>query len=274
VRVGNGAWTQRQVDVYGELLAAVHRLRTEIGELDPATRDFLVAVADMAARRWTDKDNGIWEIRGPQQDFVYSKVMCWVALDRAIALAGMLGAHDRVPAWRQVKDQIRAAVLQAGWSERAGAFAQYFGSDYLDASNLMLPIMGFIPADDPRMLATINATEERLTDERGLVYRYDPRSGVDGLAGTEGTFLMCTFWLAQALALAGESRRARRVFERAISYANDLGLLAEEVDPVTGELLGNFPQAFSHIGLVNAAAAIFEAEQGQPTVIRNRPPAG
>jgi GH15 family glucan-1,4-alpha-glucosidase len=228
----------------------------------------------MAARRWTDKDNGIWEIRGPQQDFVYSKVMCWVALDRAIALAGMLGAHDRVPAWRQVKDQIRAAVLQAGWSERAGAFAQYFGSDYLDASNLMLPIMGFIPADDPRMLATINATEERLTDERGLVYRYDPRSGVDGLAGTEGTFLMCTFWLAQALALAGESRRARRVFERAISYANDLGLLAEEVDPVTGELLGNFPQAFSHIGLVNAAAAIFEAEQGQPTVIRNRPPAG
>ena len=274
VRVGNGAWTQRQVDVYGELLAAVSRLRKEIGEPDPATREFLIAVADTAARRWTEKDNGIWEIRGPQQDFVYSKVMCWVALDRAIELAGLLGAHDRVPAWKQVRDQIHAAVLQAGWSERAGAFAQYFGSDYLDASNLMLPIMGFIPADDPRMLATINATEERLTDERGLVYRYDPRSGVDGLAGSEGTFLLCTFWLAQALALAGKSRRARRVFERAISYANDLGLLAEEVDPATGELLGNFPQAFSHIGLVNAAAAIFDSEQHQPTITMNRPPAG
>jgi GH15 family glucan-1,4-alpha-glucosidase len=261
VRVGNGAWTQRQVDVYGELLAAVYRLREEVGEFDPPTRDFLVAVADAAARRWTDKDNGIWEIRGPEQDFVYSKVMCWVALDRAIALAGPLRAADKVPGWQKVKDLIRQTVLQAGWSERAGAFAQSFGSDYLDAASLMLPIMGFLPASDPRMLATIDATEERLTDERGLVYRYDPRSGVDGLTGSEGTFLLCTFWLAEALALAGKTKRARRVFERAISYANDLGLLAEEVDPVTGELLGNFPQAFSHIGLVNAAEAIFQAEQ-------------
>jgi GH15 family glucan-1,4-alpha-glucosidase len=198
--------------------------------------------------------------------------MCWVALDRAITLAGKLGARDKVRQWQQAKDEIRAAVLRSGWSETAGAFTQYFGSDDLDASNLMMPIVGFMPATDPRMLATIEATERRLTDERGLVYRYDPDSGADGLEGREGAFLLCTFWLAQALALANQPRRARQVFERAISYLNDLGLLAEEVDPDSGELLGNFPQAFSHIGLVNAAWAISEAEHRQPTIIGGRPP--
>jgi GH15 family glucan-1,4-alpha-glucosidase len=142
-----------------------------------------------------------------------------------------------------------------------GAFTQYFGSDDLDASNLMMPIVGFLPADDPRMLATIDAIDKRLTDDRGLVYRGRTEGGVDGLAGEEGTFLLCTFWLAQALAQAGKIDRARAVFERAAAYVNDVGLLAEEVDPYTGELLGNFPQAFSHIGLVNAAWAICEAER-------------
>jgi alpha,alpha-trehalase len=263
VRVGNGAWTQRQVDVYGELLAAVDRLRDQLGEPDPATRQFLVAAADTAARRWTEKDQGIWEIRGTEQDFLYSKVMCWVALDRAIALADKIGAADRVAGWQQSADEIRATVLRAGWSERAGAFTQYFGSDDLDASSLMMPIVGFLPPTDPRVLATIDAIENRLTDKRGLVYRYDTSGGVDGLQGREGTFLLCTFWLAQAMALADQPGRAREVFERAISYRNDLGLLAEEVDPETGELLGNFPQAFSHIGLVNAAWAISEAERRQ-----------
>ena len=263
VRVGNGAWTQRQVDVYGELLAAVDRLRDQIGELNPAIREFLIAVADTAARRWKEKDQGIWEIRGPEQDFLYSKVMCWVALDRAIALAGKLGAEARVRGWQQTKDEIREAVLREGWSDKAGAFTQCFGSDDLDASNLMMPVVGFLPASDPRMLATIDAIEGRLTDERGLVYRYDTHGGVDGLEGQEGTFVLCTFWLAQALALAGRPDRARPVFERATKYLNDVGLLAEEVDPGTGELLGNFPQAFSHIGLVNAAWAISEAERQQ-----------
>ncbi len=260
VRVGNGAWTQRQVDVYGELLAAVSRLREQIGEPDPVTREFLVAVADAAARRWTEKDQGIWEIRGDAQDFLYSKVMCWVALDRAIALAETLGARDRVDGWRRTKDDIHAAVLRDGWSERAGAFTQYFGSDDLDASSLMIPIVGFLPADDPRVLSTIDAIAEHLTDEHGLVYRYDTSTGTDGLEGREGTFVLCTFWLAQALALAGQPARARQVFERARRFVNDIGLLAEEVDPATGELLGNFPQAFSHIGLVNAAWAISQAE--------------
>jgi GH15 family glucan-1,4-alpha-glucosidase len=259
VRVGNGAWTQRQVDVYGELLAAVYRLRDQVGELDPTTRDFLVAVANTAARRWRDKDQGIWEIRGPEQDFLYSKVMCWVALDRAIALSDKFGASDHVAGWKRTMDEIHETVVREGWSDKAGAFTQYFGSDDLDASNLMMPIVGFLPANDPQILATIDATEQRLTDKRGLVYRYDTHGGVDGLQGEEGTFVLCTFWLAQALALADQPQRARTVFERAIPYANDLGLLAEEIDD-NGELLGNFPQAFSHIGLINAAWAISEAE--------------
>ncbi len=280
VRVGNGAWNQRQLDVYGELLSAVYRLSDHLfdsgsrrvgpmadptkwgapPDLAPATRRFLVQLADTAARRWQEKDQGIWEVRGQPRDFLYSKLMCWVALDRGVALADRLDASDRVEAWKQTQDQIREAILTKGWSDRANAFTQSFGSDDLDASSLMLPLVGFLPADDPKVLATINATEERLTDERGLVYRYRSH---DGLDGDEGSFLLCTFWLAQALARAGRTTRARTVFERAAAFVNDVGLLAEEVDPVSRELLGNFPQAFSHIGLVNAAWAISETELRQ-----------
>lgn len=261
VRVGNGAWAQRQVDVYGELLGAAARLADQLPALDEETRWFLASCADTAAVRWRDRDQGIWEVRGEPQHFLYSKVMCWVALDRAIALAPQLRCEHRVDEWQKVREEIADAVLQQGWSEEAGAFTQYFGSTALDASNLMMPIVGFLPADDPRMLATIDAIADRLTDERGLVYRYRTEEGVDGLAGEEGTFLLCTFWLAQALALAGQVERARAVFEGAASFANDLGLLSEEVDPESGELLGNVPQAFSHIGLVNAAWAIDQAER-------------
>jgi alpha,alpha-trehalase len=258
VRVGNGAWTQRQLDVYGELLDAAHRLADQLGRLDPATARFLVQVAEAAASRWREADHGIWEVRGEAREFVYSKLMCWVAMDRAIALAPRLGAQDRVERWTAVREEIRRAILERGWSERAGAFAQSFGSDELDASNLMMPLVGFLPADDPRMLATIRATAERLTDRRGLVFRYRAE---DGLAGDEGTFLLCTFWLASALARAGLVREARATFERAAAFANDVGLLSEEVDEEGVELLGNFPQAFSHIGLVNAAWDISEAER-------------
>jgi GH15 family glucan-1,4-alpha-glucosidase len=276
VRVGNGAWNQRQLDVYGELLSAVFRLSDHLfdtsgrvgpmaspdkwgtpPDLAPATRRFFVQLAETAARRWQEKDQGIWEIRGEPRDFLYSKLMCWVALDRAVALADRLDASDRAEAWTQTRDQIREAILTRGWSDRANAFTQSFGSDDLDASSLVLPLVGFLPVDDPRVLATISAIEERLTDDRGLVYRY---RSPDSLAGEEGTFLLCTFWLAQALARAGQPARARTVFERAAAFVNDVGLLAEEVDPVSGELLGNFPQAFSHIGLVNAAWAISQAE--------------
>ena len=259
VRVGNGAWDQRQIDVYGELLNAAYRLSEQWTVLDPATREFLVAVADAAAVRWEETDQGLWEQRGEPQHFLYSKLMCWVALDRAIQLAERLEATDRVDMWTKTRDEIKDAILLRGWNDRAQAFTQAFGSEDLDAANLMMPIMGFISAKDPRMLSTIRATEERLTDEHGLVYRYKSH---DGLEGEEGTFLLCTFWLAQAQALAGELNRARTTFESAVAYANDVGLLAEEVDPTTKELLGNFPQAFSHIGLVNAAWAIAQAEKG------------
>jgi len=259
VRVGNGAWVQEQIDVYGELLDAAQRLADQMTAIDEDMRAFLVALADRAADRWRDKDQGIWEVRGEPQHFLYSKVMCWVALDRAIRLADRLEATDRVDAWKTTRDEIWHTVIRDGWSDEAGAFTQSFGSTELDASNLMMPIVGFLPADDPRMLATIDAVAARLTDERGLVYRYRTESGVDGLPGEEGAFLLCTFWLAQALAMAGQVDRAREVFGRAIGYVNDVGLLSEEVDPRTGELLGNFPQAFSHIGLINAAWAISEA---------------
>jgi GH15 family glucan-1,4-alpha-glucosidase len=282
VRVGNGAWAQRQLDVYGELLSAVSRLSDHLfdqasrrvgplagpdkwgapPDLTPATRRFLVELADAAAARWQEKDQGIWEIRGEPRHFLYSKMMCWVALDRAVLLADRLGATDKVQAWQNTQSQVHETIVTKGWSERANAFTQSFGSDDLDASNLLLSVVGFLPADDPRVLATIDATEQRLTDERGLVYRYHSH---DGLEGEEGAFLLCTFWLAQALALAGQPARARVVFERAAAFVNDIGLLSEEVDPTSGELLGNFPQAFSHIGLVNAAWAVFEAESLEKT---------
>ncbi len=260
VRVGNEAATQVQLDVYGELLATALRFADQLDSGDPLVTDFLISVADTAARVWREPDQGIWEIRGEPRHFLYSKLMCWVALDRAVDLAAALGATDRVPHWATQRDEIREQILTHGFSEAAGAFTQSFGSDDLDASALMMPIVGFLPGDDPRVLATIDAVAEHLSDPAGLVYRYRTTTGVDGLEGEEGTFLLCTFWLAQAYALAGRTDQATEVFDRAISYANDVGLLAEQVDTATGALLGNFPQAFSHIGLVNAANAISEAQ--------------
>src|SRR5258708_33381474 len=177
VRIGNGAWEQRQLDVYGELLGAAHRLRDQLSGLDEVTRNFLVEVADAAAACWRERDQGIWEVRGEPRDFLYSKLMCWGALDRAVALAGPLDASDRVEAWEETQSQIRQAILTKGWSDRAKAFTQSFGSDELDASNLMLSLVGFLPPDEPRVLSTISTTEERLTDERGLVYRYQSQDG-------------------------------------------------------------------------------------------------
>jgi GH15 family glucan-1,4-alpha-glucosidase len=257
VRVGNGAWNQRQLDVYGELLDAASRLAEPLKEFEDDTKKFLVNVADAAAAKWMESDQGIWEIRGDPQPFLYSKLMCWVALDRAIELADRLGASDRVAGWTMTREEISTAILERGWSDGAQAFGQAFGSDELDASALMIPIVGFLPGDDPRVVATIKAIAERLTDDAGLVFRYKSQ---DGLEGEEGTFLLCTFWLAEAQAMAGQVEDARATFERAAGFVTDVGLLAEEVDPATGELLGNFPQAFSHIGLVNAAWAISQAE--------------
>lgn len=257
VRIGNGAWDQRQLDVYGELMGAVHRLREYLEDLEAPAREFLIEVVETAGARWREKDQGIWEIRGEPRHFLYSKLMCWLALDRGLELAELLGAEDRVDDWRAMREEVREAILTDGWSDRARAFTRSFGEDALDASNLVMPIVGFLPADDARMRSTIDAIAERLTDERGLVYRY---RSPDGLEGEEGTFLLCTFWLAQAWALAGEVDRARDTFEAAVAFGSDVGLLSEEVEVATGEMIGNYPQAFSHIGLVNAAWAISRAE--------------
>ena len=258
VRVGNAAWAQPQLDVYGELLSAVHLLQPVLGTFDELERRFLIGLADAAAASWEHPDHGIWEMRGEPRHFLHSKLMCWVALDRALDLVPSLGAEHRVETWTRERDRIRSAILERGWSDEVGAFTQTFEGGELDASSLLIGRVGFLPGDDPRVLATIEASQARLTDSQGLVYRY---RADDDLAGEEGTFLLCTFWLAEALARAGEAARAREVFTRACAYTNDVGLLAEEVDPDSGELLGNFPQAFSHIGLINAAWAIGQAEQ-------------
>jgi len=262
VRVGNGAWSQPQLDVYGEMLDAAYRLRDELGELEPAIRTFLAGLADAAAAQWEQTDHGIWEVRGEPQHFLYSKLMCWLALDRAVAMADQLHASERADGWAAEADRIREAILDRGYNDEVGAFTQTLDGTELDASSLMVSLVGFLPGDDARVQSTVDAIAAGLTDDRGLVYRYRVCAGVDGLDGDEGTFLLCTFWLARALAMAGRTGEAREVFGRAVGCVNDLGLLAEEIDSATGEHLGNTPQAFSHVGLINAAWSIQQAEQG------------
>ena len=260
VRVGNGAWGQTQLDAYGELLNSLSLYRDQLGELHPEIQRFVADLANTAARRWRETDAGMWEMRGEPRHHLSSKVLCWVALDRALALAPQLGEHAEIDHWTAERDQIRESVLTRGWSESRQAYAQSFDSDELDAAQLLMPILGFLPATDERMRSTIEAIASELTED-GLVLRYRNAEGLnaDGLTGEEGTFVICSFWLVSALAKAGEVDRAEAMFDTLVAYANDLGLLAEEIDAHTGELLGNFPQAFSHIGLVTAAWEIDKA---------------
>jgi len=255
VRIGNAAWDQEQLDVLGEVLDAVEQLREELGELDEPTRELLVALANRAATTWREPDAGMWEARDQQRQYVSSKVMCWVALDRAVRLAPLLGNGVELERWEEARERIRVAVLAKAWSERAGAYAGAFGSDDLDASVLLLPLVRFLPARDDRMWATIEAIERELGDV-GLVRRWP---------GDPMGFLICTYWLVECLALGGELARAEEWFARATSCANDLGLLAEQADPDRKELLGNYPQAFSHVGLINAAWRLTEeaAQSGE-----------
>ena len=248
VRVGNGAWDQEQLDVLGEVLDAAHQLRDQLGELTPATRALLVVLAHRAASTWREPDAGMWEARDARRHYTSSKVLCWVALDRALALAPRLGEGLDVDRWSRERDAIRAAVEAEAWSEAAGAYAGALGSDELDASVLLLPLVGFLPAHDERMWQTIEAVEHGLGDG-GLVRRW---------AADPSGFLICTYWLVECLALGGELERAEAGFARAGSFVNDVGLLAEEADPQRGELLGNFPQAFSHVGLIGAAWQLTE----------------
>jgi GH15 family glucan-1,4-alpha-glucosidase len=260
VRVGNGAWDQEQLDVYGELLNSLYTYRERLGELHPEIQAFVTDLADTAAARWWDADAGMWEMRGEPRHHLSSKVLCWAALDRAVKLAPKLGVDRKIDEWAAARDEIRKAVSTRGWSDKRRAYAQSFDSDELDAAQLLMPILGFLPATDERMRSTIEAIDRELTED-GLVLRYRTGHGMneDGLRGEEGTFVICSFWLVTCLAEAGELERAEHLFDRLTGYASDLGLLAEEIDTTTGEQLGNFPQAFSHVGLITAAAAIDRA---------------
>jgi GH15 family glucan-1,4-alpha-glucosidase len=253
VRIGNGAAQQFQLDTFGELLDTAWLWRRHGGEIDEIFWDFLSRVGGVVLERWRQADQGIWEIRGEPQHFVYSKVMAWVALDRLVRLAELDG-RETDPRWAAERDEIRTLIERDGVDDATQSFVQYFGSTTLDASNLMIPIVGFIPHDDPRARATADRIANELSAD-GFVYRY-VTDGVDGLSGEEATFAICSFWLVECLARAGEGERARELFERLLGFCNDVGLLAEEIDPHSGELIGNFPQAFSHLGLIQAAIAL------------------
>ncbi len=258
VRVGNDAWRQKQLDVLGEVISAAHLLREQLGEeFDEPLARLICSLADRAAERWREPDAGMWEARDKERHYLTSKVLCWVALDRAVELAPRLGERGdarRVERWKAVREEIRQAVLKEGWSEEAGAYTGAFGSDNLDASILLMPLVGFLPADNPRMRATVEKIEAELMWD-GLVHRW---AGDDN-----GGFLLCSYWLVECLAMAGKVQRATELFDRTTSYANDLGLLAEEADGESGELLGNFPQTFSHVGLINAAWCLQQARESK-----------
>jgi GH15 family glucan-1,4-alpha-glucosidase len=260
VRVGNGAATQRQIDTYGELAEAIWTTRRRSTEpLNGHRWRLLRALANRAQREWRDPDEGIWEVRGAPQHFVYSKVMCWVALDRAIAVAELDGKDEPcLEGWREERDEIRTEVLTRGFDDELGAFTQAYGSRSLDASNLTLASVGFLEPDDPRFVGTVRATQRHLT-RGGLVDRYRTEATDDGFAGEEeGTFTICTLWLCQALIAIGDVQAAQELFDQVCACANDLGLLAEELTP-DGEQLGNYPQAFTHIALILCAFALEEA---------------
>lgn len=264
VRIGNAAAQQVQLDIYGEVLNAAylhfrHRRGDPRGARKVAgpTWALLRELVDQAAEHWNEPDNGIWEVRAGQQHFLYSKLMCWSALDRGIRLAEEDALDAPFDRWRKVRGEIRHAILTQGYSERRGAFTQAFGSEALDATALAIPRIGFLPATDPRVLSTIETLQAHLSSN-GLVYRY---ISADGLPGGEGTFLLCTFWMVDALALAGRVQQARDLYQQVCAYANDVGLMSEEVDVEANELLGNFPQGFTHLAVMGAAVNLANAEQ-------------
>jgi len=260
VRIGNAAHSQLQLDVFGEVMDALHHARR--GKLDSRHADwaFQIAILEHLATVWSEPGEGIWEVRGEPRHFTYSKVMAWVAFDRGIRAIESSGLEGPVERWRAVRQTIHQEVCEHGFDRSLGSFVQSYGSSALDASLLLIPSVGFLPPDDPRVRGTIEAVERRLVVD-GLVRRYDPRASGDGLPGEEGAFLACSFWLADAYVLSKRVDDARRLFERLLGLCNDVGLLAEEYDPNTRRLVGNFPQAFSHIALVNSAHNLARANK-------------
>ena len=262
VRIGNGAWDQLQLDIYGEVMDAVYLSDKYVAPISYDLWKRLREMLDWLGDNWTQPDEGIWEVRGGRREFVYSRLMSWVAFDRAMRLQSRRGLPaDRVK-WRVTRDRIFEDVMTRGWSDSRRSFVQYYGSDVLDASNLLIPLVRFLGATDPRMLSTLDAIQADLVSD-SLVYRYDPeRAADDGLDGREGSFSLCSFWYVEALTRAGRLDEARLVFEKMLSYANHVGLYSEEIGDA-GEALGNFPQAFTHLGLISAAYDLDRALGGQ-----------
>ena len=252
VRIGNAASEQLQLDIYGELMDTVYLANKYAKPVSYEMWQHLRPLLDYVVANWREKDEGIWEVRGGKQQMVYSKMMCWVALDRGIRLADKRSFPGGRGSWLKARDEIYEEIMARGWNEAKQSFVQHYDTDALDASNLLMPLTFFISPTDPRMLSTLDATMNTLVSD-SLVYRYQVGKGAsDGLAGGEGTFNMCTFWLVEALTRAGRLDEAREIFEKMLTYANHLGLYAEETGP-SGEALGNFPQAFTHMGLISSA---------------------
>lgn len=252
VRVGNTAAKQFQLDVYGELMDAFHVARAhEVKSMDDAWA-LQQALIEFLESNWDKPDEGIWEVRGPRRHFTYSKVMAWVAMDRAVKAVERFRLDGPADRWRALRDEIHADVCRRGFNEKRNSFVQYYGGTTLDGALLLLPLIGFLPPDDERISGTVEAIRKDLVRD-GLVRRYNSDSEVDGLDGGEGVFLACTFWLADNLAMAGRHDEASELFERLLDLRNDVGLLSEEYDPGSARLVGNFPQAFSHIALINTA---------------------
>jgi GH15 family glucan-1,4-alpha-glucosidase len=259
VRIGNAAGDQFQLDVYGEVLDAAERYASMGGVIDREQASMLTGFADTVCRRWTEPDDGIWESRGRPQHYVHSKVLCWVAIDRIVRMHEQAQLETDVRRFRRVREQIRQAIERHGFSPRLGSYVRTFGGTEVDASLLTLPLLGYVDAADPRMVGTFEYVTKELAD--GHLYRRYRPGTEDGFSGSEGTFGICSFWAVECMALAGDIVGAREAFEALLACGNDLGVYAEEIDASTGEALGNFPQAFTHVGLINAALAISAQEE-------------
>ncbi len=256
VRIGNEAARQKQLDIYGELMDAALKLSDYVGKIDAGLWPFLRGICDYVVEHWREKDSGIWEVRGGPYHFVYSKVMCWLALNRGIIIARRYGFHADLKKWEKTASEIKEEVLEKGWNDKKQAFVQHYETDTLDSSNLLIPILGFLPFSDPRVISTVEAIQRDLSHE-SFLYRY---IGNDGLPGEEGTFLLCTFWLIDNFIALGRLAEAEILIRRIEGTANHLGLFSEEYDVVWKEALGNFPQAFTHIGYINSIYALRQAK--------------
>ncbi|MDQ4098512.1 MAG: glycoside hydrolase family 15 protein, partial [Actinomycetota bacterium] len=259
VRIGNGAVRQRQTDVLGEVMIALEEARRKGLSLSPQAWSMQCALVNELATHWDTPDNGLWEIRGPQRHFTHSRVMVWAAFDRAIQAVEQHGLEGPVERWRALRSQVRDEILAKGFDSKRNTFTQHYDTTEVDASLLLIPIAGFLPGDDPRVHGTIAAIEEDLMRD-GFLLRYRTETGVDGLAGDEHPFLACSWWLVSAYAVCGKVAQARQLMDRLVAVLNDVGLVSEEYDPRTGHMVGNFPQAFSHLTLIGAAHALAEAE--------------